>query len=216
MLATSSKSSLQWNRSILPYLGGMTAGVVLVGVAGLISNATIERMLLRDPVRTLGWGTTLFRILLAGHGLALLLLTSVVWQRCLRTDKSIIPPMSHGTARVLPQTDRRGWGVLFGLSLLALALRLWRLDADLWFDEVLTLLDFVRPPLGEILTSFPSQNQHMFYSVLAHLSVGIFGESAWALRLPSDRLLPPHLVLAKRTWLYGVTILCNARHLAVA
>jgi 4-amino-4-deoxy-L-arabinose transferase-like glycosyltransferase len=55
----------------------------------------------------------------------------------------------------------------------------------LWFDEVLTLLDFVRPPLGEILTSFPSQNQHMLYSVLAHVSVGIFGESAWALRLPS-------------------------------
>jgi len=81
--------------------------------------------------------------------------------------------------------ERRVWGILFGLSLLALALRLWRLNADLWFDEVLTLLDFVRPPLGEILTSFPSQNQHMFYSVLAHVSVGIFGESAWALRLPS-------------------------------
>jgi 4-amino-4-deoxy-L-arabinose transferase-like glycosyltransferase len=76
-------------------------------------------------------------------------------------------------------------GILIVMSLLALALRLWRLNADLWFDEILTLLDFVRPPLGEILTSFPSQNQHMFYSILAHISVDIFGETAWALRLPS-------------------------------
>jgi 4-amino-4-deoxy-L-arabinose transferase-like glycosyltransferase len=142
-------------------------------------------MLLRDPTRTLSWGPTLFRVLLAGHGLALLLLTSVLWKKRLCTAASVILPISHATARVLPQTDRRVWGMLCGLSLLALALRLWRLNADLWFDEVLTLLDFVRPPLGEILTSFPSQNQHMFYSVLAHVSVAIFGESAWALRLPS-------------------------------
>src|SRR5262249_32397030 len=34
-------------------------------------------------------------------------------------------------------------------------------------------------------TRFPSQNQHMLFSVLARLSFDLFGESAWALRLPS-------------------------------
>jgi hypothetical protein len=71
------------------------------------------------------------------------------------------------------------------LSLVALALRLWELNTDLWYDELISLLDFIRPPLGEIVTSFSSQNQHMLYSILAHGSIAIFGESAAAVRLPS-------------------------------
>src|SRR5215813_11037264 len=117
-LTPTSRSTPAWNRSTLCYLAAMTVAVVLVGVAGLVSNAAIERLLLRDPVRTLGWGATLFRVLLAGHGLALLLLTGVGWKRCLRTAKSGIPPMSTVTTRVLPKMDRRVWGMLFGLSLL--------------------------------------------------------------------------------------------------
>src|SRR5262249_318850 len=61
----------------------------------------------------------------------------------------------------------------------------WRLDTCLWLDEVLTLTHYARPALGMILTSFPDQNQHMLYSVLGHISLDCFGESAWALRLPA-------------------------------
>jgi 4-amino-4-deoxy-L-arabinose transferase-like glycosyltransferase len=75
--------------------------------------------------------------------------------------------------------------VLGVLSVIALGLRLWNLDSDLWHDEVGTLLNFVRPPLGEIVTSFPNQNQHLLYSILAWVSVETFGESAWAIRLPA-------------------------------
>src|SRR5262249_62239923 len=53
--------------------------------------------------------------------------------------------------RILLQTDRRVWGMLFGLSLLALALRLWRLNADLWVDEVLPLLDSEQSPIIRLL-----------------------------------------------------------------
>ncbi len=69
--------------------------------------------------------------------------------------------------------------------MVALGLRLWRLDSGLWVDEVFTLIDFVRVPFGQIVTSFPSQNQNMFFSVLARASVVTFGESAWSLRLPA-------------------------------
>jgi hypothetical protein len=62
---------------------------------------------------------------------------------------------------------------------------LWHLNSCLWFDEVLTLLDFARPSAAAILTSFPSQNQHMLYSLLAHGCIVLFGESAWAMRLPA-------------------------------
>ena len=65
------------------------------------------------------------------------------------------------------------------------ALRLVGLDQGLWYDEIASLVRYVRRPLGEIVTRFDTQNQHMLYSVLAHGSVQAFGESAWALRLPA-------------------------------
>ncbi|MDH3314525.1 MAG: glycosyltransferase family 39 protein [Gammaproteobacteria bacterium] len=68
---------------------------------------------------------------------------------------------------------------------LALVLRAVKLDAGLWYDEIKTLIDSVRPPLAEILTHFPGNNDHPLYSVLAHISISIFGEHAWSLRLPS-------------------------------
>ena len=76
------------------------------------------------------------------------------------------------------------WG-LAGLLGATLALRLWALGDGLWVDEVSTLVNYVRRPLGEIIATYDSNNQHALFSVLAHLSVGVFGESAWALRLPA-------------------------------
>lgn len=74
---------------------------------------------------------------------------------------------------------------LIALTLLGAGLRAFRLDQGLWFDEIVTLLDSVRSPLSAILTTFTGDNQHSLYSVLAHFSVGIFGEHAWSLRLPA-------------------------------
>lgn len=76
--------------------------------------------------------------------------------------------------------------VLLGLLLvIAAMLRLYRLGQGLWLDEVLTLTAYARLPFSEILTRYDSQNQHMLYSLLAHASFLLFGESAWALRLPA-------------------------------
>ncbi|MFM2366259.1 MAG: hypothetical protein RIR95_867 [Pseudomonadota bacterium] len=75
---------------------------------------------------------------------------------------------------------------LLGLTCaLALVLRLWQLNASLWYDEVLTLTDFVRLPLKGIVTTYSSLNNHVFFSLQAHVSTAIFGESTWALRLPA-------------------------------
>lgn len=75
--------------------------------------------------------------------------------------------------------------ILAVILLVAFALRICGLNSGLWYDEILTLLESVRPPFGEIVTHFPSNNDHPLYSVLAHLSIGIFGEHAWSLRLPA-------------------------------
>ena len=72
-----------------------------------------------------------------------------------------------------------------GLTLLAALLSVPSLNSGLWTDEVLTLVHYARLPVAQILTSFPDQNQHMLYSLLAHGSMRIFGEQPWALRLPA-------------------------------
>ncbi len=81
--------------------------------------------------------------------------------------------------------DRRTACAVVGLTAIAAVLRAIRLDGGLWVDEIVTLVEFARPPLGEILTSFPHNNNHPLYSLLAHPFIVLFGEHPWSLRLPA-------------------------------
>lgn len=83
-----------------------------------------------------------------------------------------------------PQATRV-WIGLAVLTILAAWLRLIGLNTGLWWDEIYFLVVSVRRPLAEIVTVFPGDNQHPLYSALAWLSVLIFGEHAWSLRLPA-------------------------------
>ena len=124
-----------------------------------------------QPRPALAWGPALFRILLVFHGLLLLL-----WPE---------PPQSSEPA---PARDPIRGKTLFAMATLlvvAIALRIPGLNSCMWLDEVLTMVRFARPPAFQIFTSFPDQNQHMLYSLLAHASMRLFGEQVWALRLPS-------------------------------
>jgi len=62
-------------------------------------------------------------------------------------------------------------------------LRLAGINKGLWWDEIYFLIVSVRQPLAQILTVFPGDNQHPLYSVLARLSVDVFGEHPWSIRL---------------------------------
>ncbi len=74
---------------------------------------------------------------------------------------------------------------LGSLLLIAFLLRLYQLNAGMWLDEILTYTNYAKLPYLQIITTFDSENQHFLYSILAHTSFLIFGESAWALRLPA-------------------------------
>jgi 4-amino-4-deoxy-L-arabinose transferase-like glycosyltransferase len=78
-----------------------------------------------------------------------------------------------------------GAAVLAALIAIAAVLRAIGLNDGLWFDEIITLVLFVRPPLERVVTEYPNSNNHPLYSILAHLSVTAFGEHAWTLRLPA-------------------------------
>lgn len=77
------------------------------------------------------------------------------------------------------------WIALGGILLIAAAARFYRLDASLWYDEIDTLVNFVRLPTRELIATFDSTNNHMFYSLQAQAAIALFSENAWALRLPA-------------------------------
>lgn len=120
-------------------------------------------------------GATLFKIGLVLIGLWLLLLQKYAKWRPTPKDHSSLPNRRHAlmAAIVLP------------ILLVALPLRLYRLDAGLWIDEIFTYVNYLGMPFGEIITSYDSNNQHFFYTLLARASFQIFGESSWSLRLPA-------------------------------
>ncbi|HEY3824792.1 MAG TPA: glycosyltransferase family 39 protein [Bryobacteraceae bacterium] len=93
-----------------------------------------------------------------------------------------------GNANGAPENSQ-SWG-RFGLWLaaitaLAAVLRVIGLNTGLWWDEIYFLIVSVRHPLSQILTVFPSDNQHPLYTVLAWLSIHVLGEHVWSLRLPA-------------------------------
>ncbi len=94
-------------------------------------------------------------------------------------------PLLGGEALADPPVTGAETGLAVGIVALGLLLRLPGLGDGLWFDEIQTLVEYVRLPLARIVTTFDSQNQHLLYTVSAHAAVSWFGESGWALRLPA-------------------------------
>lgn len=81
--------------------------------------------------------------------------------------------------------SRRAMAMLGVLLTAAFVLRVYKLETCLWLDEVFALVESIRPPALTILTSFPTQNNHMLYSVLAHACSSVAGESFAAIRVPA-------------------------------
>lgn len=69
--------------------------------------------------------------------------------------------------------------------LLAIVVRSINLNSSLWYDEVFTLVNFVRLPVDKLVSTYSSLNNHPLYSLAAKGAVVLFGETPAALRLPA-------------------------------
>lgn len=93
--------------------------------------------------------------------------------------------MSSPVAPQAPAVLRHPWRTVLVLAAVAAATRIVGLGGGLWIDEIYSLLLSFRPPLATVLTEFPGDMHHPLYSVLANIARGIFGESAWSIRIPA-------------------------------
>jgi len=80
---------------------------------------------------------------------------------------------------------RAEWPWLGGVLVIALFARLPGLNASLWYDEIITVVNFARLPVERLVATFDSLNNHMLYSLAAHFCLRLFGEHAWSVRLPA-------------------------------
>ena len=157
---------------------GVIFGAVFVLAAISVSSSTIMEFLRTRPTEIrpqLIFGATLLRFSVAAIGIGFIILGRMpIWYLSQERENWSVPT-DHGVGRA----------VLAVILLTAMALRLYGLDQGLWYDEILTYVHYARLPFGEIITTYDDQNQHFLYSVLAHTSFLIFGESGWSLRLPA-------------------------------
>ena len=71
------------------------------------------------------------------------------------------------------------------ITLLGAGLRIFRLDTDLWIDEIGSFQYAMSVTVGELFRTFSSPNQHLMNSLLERLSVAALGEHDWTVRLPA-------------------------------
>jgi len=110
-----------------------------------------------------------------------------------------------GLRAAIAAESRVHLGVLAALTATGLLLRVAYLFQPMRYDEANTYLQFASQPWYVALTTYPAPNNHVFHSLLVHLSTTVFGGEPWAIRMPAlvaGVLLVPGTYLAARA-LYG-------------
>lgn len=82
-------------------------------------------------------------------------------------------------------TVREGGGALAVVVLVAVVARLIRLNSGYWADEIGALQGSFRLSGIGVLTTFLGDNHHPLYSVFGRVSLLLFGEAPWVVRLPA-------------------------------
>jgi len=75
--------------------------------------------------------------------------------------------------------------LITAITVLAFVLRLYRLDSELWLDEITTIFFYSPMPTLHVITGFVSANNHLLNTLLMKLAIAFFGEQEWAVRLPA-------------------------------
>jgi hypothetical protein len=162
-------------------LAALVLGIVLLILAAAFPASWLNRAVLPIPNTSVpGWTSVwFFRAALILNGLL-----SLSWGLYRRRQ-----PASNPSASVLeefsPPIPASVYAALGLLVVLGALLRFWKLQGDLWFDEVIDLVYYVRHPLLDILIRVPGHFPQIFFGLVAKLSLLLFGETAVAYRLPA-------------------------------
>ncbi|MBF0312078.1 MAG: glycosyltransferase family 39 protein [Oligoflexia bacterium] len=82
--------------------------------------------------------------------------------------------------------DSMAYRCTFGIVLIfSCAIRLYYLNAPLRYDEAFTYNNYASKSLLIALSNYSAPNNHLFHTLLAHISTSLLGDGEWAIRLPA-------------------------------
>ena len=124
--------------------------------------------------------------------LLVVLLLAETYRRTRHKLRALMPTMPDAwralradVGGALARVARWEWSALLIVTTLAVALRARELSQPIRYDEAATWLDYASQPLARALSDYRFPNNHLFHTLLVHLSATLFGASPWALRLPA-------------------------------
>jgi hypothetical protein len=117
------------------------------------------------------WGVWLLKLTLVALAIAGILLSRA--------------PLPLSRPRNDRPADATALGLLAAILVLALGLRLYRLDTELWLDEIQLLVRYASLDFRQLLSTFDSQNHQPLYSIFASWSYHAAGGSDWSIRVPA-------------------------------
>lgn len=110
------------------------------------------------------------------------------------------------------------WFSLAAVTALAVAVRLPDLSQPMRYDEAATWIDYASRPLPLALSDYRFPNNHLFHTLLLHVTARVAGSEPWVLRLPafSAGVLLVPLVWAVGRALHGPATAVGAAAFAAA
>lgn len=199
-------------------------GSLLSIAAASLSLPTIIRLVTGKTARTTDWSSGADSLMRAFNGMQFRLrllaavcfavtLIVIVLRRPIRSwiQEAILPlpgfirSVALQVFATLRSDEKLHWCCLLALFLLGIALRLRFLFDPVGFDEADTILSYASRPLYVGLAWYPAPNNHLFHTLLLHLTWRLLGDAEWAIRLPAlcaGALLIPVTYWAARS-LYG-------------
>ncbi len=127
-------------------------------------------------------GVRLLKICLMVQG-ALLAVCALV----LRGRLGAVPLECHISEAMPAGVTATTWerGALIGIVGMGLILRLFRLDTDLWVDEITTIVSYRDVSYLQVVATYINSNNHLLNTLLMKGAIGLFGDHEWAVRLPA-------------------------------
>ena len=84
-----------------------------------------------------------------------------------------------------PRDEKREYLFLSAVMLVALAYRLYAIQKPITYDEAYNYLAFIRGSFIKTMTDYHLPNNHIFLSLILNLTIRLFGDAQWVLRMPT-------------------------------
>lgn len=128
----------------------------------------------------------------------------------LKSSYSFLTKFIHHLIHTIKNERKSHLASIFIIIIISIIVRVFFLSQPMKDDEAFTFIHYASRPLSVGLTLYDFPNNHIFHTMLVHISTRIWGNDPWAIRMPA-LLAGVFLVVAT----YGMTRIFFNKHAAL-